>query len=127
MKYIISVDFLLPLICIALLLFFISRLYSLRNMSIPKVISEFNVAFALGKTAYSLSVFLLIAYIILSFINGIYLLPIITSTLGFVIGRLLASNKKLTPSTTIPYQIMTINCISISVVFVIFLMYIINI
>jgi len=122
-----SIDFLLPLICITLLFFFGARLYSLRNMSVPKLVSEFNLAFGLGKIFYQLYLFLIVAYIIVSFINGIYILSIITTFLGALLGRLLLRNKNLSPSTAIPFQIMTINCISISVVFIVLLIYIFGI
>lgn len=121
-----STDFLIPFICNTLLFFLTTRLYSLRNMSLSQLSSEFNLAFVLGKLVYQLGIYLAIAYLIISFIKGTYLTPILAVVLSVIIGILLTRNKNLKPSTQIPLQIMTFNCVLITIVFVAFLIYTIS-
>lgn len=115
-----SVDLWIPLVSVTLFIFLSTRLYSLRNMSLSRLNSEFNIAFVMGKIVTKIDMWLVIGYLIINFINGNYLKPIIIVVLGLLIGRALTMNKNLKPSTAIPYEIMTFNCILFTLVFIVF-------
>lgn len=119
-EFLTSTEFWTPLTCITLLFFLSTRLYSLRNMPLAKLSSEFNIAFVFGKLVYQSDMVLIIFYIIINFLNGDYLKPIAVIALSFVLFKALLSNKKLGPSTTIPLPVMTFNCILTTLVFIIF-------
>ncbi len=122
-----STDFILPFICILFLFFLSTRLYSLRNMELSRLTSEFNIFFAFGKVAYSWYLILIIAFIIVSMINGNFLIPITASLLGFILSFLIAKNLNLPPTTQIPFRQMTINCILITLAFIILLIHVFRI
>ena len=119
-EFIKSTDFLIPFISNTFLIFLSTRLYSLRNMPYEKLKSEFNFTFVLGKIIYKLGIYLTIVFLIINFIKGIYLKPITAIVLSVFLAVLLTKNKRLSPSTEIPYPIMTFNCILITVVFIVF-------
>lgn len=122
-----SVDFILPFVCILFLAYLSTRLYSLRNMGMARLTSEFNILFAFGKFAYSWYLVLILAFIIVSMLNGNFLIPIAATLLGFILSFFIARNLNLPPTTQIPFPLMTINCILITVAFIILLIHIIKI
>ena len=115
--------FFIPVICISVLVFFSSRLYSFRNMTLAQLKSEFHISFVFGKIAYSLYSILIIAYLIISFTKGLFLKPIVIIILSYIFGNSSANNKNLPLSTQIPYPIMIINCILMFAFFCIFLFF----
>lgn len=118
-----SVDFLLPLISITLMIFLMVRLYSLRNMSYKRLMTEFNIAFVLGKLAYYLAFFIILAYLIISFSQGSFLIPIMATVLGVILSRLWVVKIKLPPATMIAYPMMTFNCVLMIITFSVFTIY----
>lgn len=121
-----SIDFILPVICITLLIFLSTRLYSFRNMSNQELMS-ISFVFVLGKLVYKLDFLLILVYVVISFINANYILPIVVVVISFIFSKLLLTNKKLPPSTSIPKPIMIFNCLLIILAFVVFLVYVIKI
>lgn len=122
-----STDFILPFLCVFFLFFLSARLYSLRNMGLARLTSEFNVFFAFGKIAYSWYLILIVAYLIVSMINGNFLIPIGAVILGFILSIVIGKSLNLPPTTQIPFTRMTINCIMIVLAFIILLIHVFRI
>lgn len=122
-----STNFILPFICVFLLFFLSARLYSLRNMGLARLTSEFNILFAFGKIAYSWYLILIVAYLIVSMINGHFLIPFAAVISGFILSILIGRSLNLPPTTQIAYSRMTVNCIMIVLAFIILLIHVFKI
>jgi hypothetical protein len=106
-------------------MFLISRLYPLRNQSVSENNTTFGIGVGFATFIYKIQPYILIAFLVINFINGEWLSPFLILIISFVVavilGKLLVAIKVITPSSTQVSPVMMTIC-GVSLVVVDFLM-----
>ena len=126
---VLTLSFWLPMIYSTIILVLSARMYSLRNISINKAFTDFSIGIGLARISYAIGFWVIVAFVIVSFINKDFIMPIIDVFIAYRISLLIGKklNPYLAPSRDIPKKLMLLNGIFSLITIVLFIYYIIEI
>lgn len=125
---VLALSFWLPLIYSTIILVLSARMYSLRNISIKRAFTDFSIGIGLARVSYVIGFWVIIAFVIISFINKDFIMPIIDVFIAYRISLLIGRklNPYLSPSRDIPKELMLLNGVFLLITIVLFTYYIIG-